>query len=176
MSQRVVFAVFLALIVFGVYSWYSTRGGVEPFVPASIDVNAQQYEPATDSLVKSQPVDVDSERAVASSGPASPAQAPPRSLPLQIAPEEQPFDPQEKGYESAQIPERLRHPERSFGPAVIADGTDHAAASGIASHATQITTQAYQMFGPEMAMNGGAFLDNGVMANDVDVQSSYSSV
>ena len=176
MSQRVVFAVFLALILFGVYSWYTTRGGVEPFVPASIDINAQQYTPATASIVKSEPVEADSERAVSPGGPSSPVQAPPRSLPARIAPEERPFDPQEQSYESAQIPERLRHPERSFGPAVVADGTDHAVASGVASHATQITSQAYQMFGPEMAMNGGAFLDNGVMANDVDVQSSYSSV
>lgn len=176
MSQRVVLAVFFALVLFGVYSWYTTQGGVEPFVPASIDVNAQQYVSATEDIVKSQPVEVDSERAVSPGGPSSPAQAPPRSLPAHIAPEERPFDPQEQSYESAQIPERLRHPERSFGPAVIADGVDHAVASGIASHATQITSQAYQMFGPEMAQNGGSFLDNGVMANDVDVQSSYSSV
>jgi hypothetical protein len=176
MSQRVVIAIVLALVFFAVYSWYTTRNGIELFVPFSIDVNAQQYESSTEDLVKSQPVEADSERSVASSGPASPAQAPPRNMPAYIAPEERPFDPQEQSYESAQIPERLRHPERSFGPAVIADGTDHSVASGVASHASQVTSLAYQQFGPEMAMNGGAFLENGVMANDGDVQSSYSSV
>lgn len=168
MSQRVVYAVVLAVILFGMYSWFSTRQGVDPFV---------SYEPATASIIKTEPVEVDSsERAVAPGGPASPAQAPPRSLPAHIAPEEEPYDPDEKGYESAQIPERLRHPERSFGPAVVAENTDHAIQSGIASQAAQVTTQAYQMFGPEMAQNGGSFLDNGVMANDGDIQSSYSSV
>ncbi len=173
MNQRVVFAVVFALVLFGMYSWYSTRNGVEPFAP---QINEQSYEPATETIVKAELNDALPERQVASSGPASPAQAPPRSLPATISPEEQPYDPQDKSYESAQIPERLRHPERSFGPAVVADETNHAVASGIASHATQITSKAYQMFGPEMAQNGGSFLDNGVMANDVDVQSSYSSV
>ena len=176
MSQRVVIAIILTLVLFASYSWYTTRNGVELFVPFSIDINAQQYETATDAIVKSQPVEADSERAVASGGPSSPAQAPPRSLPAHITPEERPFDPQEQSYESAQIPERLRHPERSFGPAVIADGTEHAVASGVASNASQVTSLAYQQFGPEMAMNGGAFLENGVMANDIDVQSAYSSV
>lgn len=176
MSQRVVFAIVLAVAIFGIYSWYTTRG-LESFVPISIDINQQQYEPATEDIIKEQPVEVtSSERLVSSSGPASPAQAPPRSLPTHIAPPEQPYDPQEKSYESAQIPERLRHPERSFGPAVMSDETEHSVASGIASNAAQITSNAYQQFGPEMAMNGGAFLDNGVMANDVDLQSNYSSI
>ena len=176
MSQRVVFAVVFALVLFGIYSWYTTRNGVEPFASQHIDVNRQIYEPATESIVKAEPIEASPERSVASSGPSSPAQAPPRSLPAHISPEEQPYDPQDKGYESAQIPERLRHPERSFGPAVVSDGVDHAIASGIATQASQVTSKAYQMFGPEMAQNGGSFLDNGVTANDVDVQSSYSSV
>jgi len=178
MSQRVVYAILLAVTLFGVYSWFATRNGVlDSFVSSSIDVDRQMYESANSGNVKAEPVEVNSsERAVAPGGPASPAQAPPRSLPAHINPEEQPYDPQEKGYESAQIPERLRHPERSFGPAVIGDSTEHAVQSGIASQAAQVTSQAYQQFGPEMAQNGGSFLDNGVMANDVDVQSSYSSV
>jgi hypothetical protein len=176
MSQRVLFAIVLATILFGIYSWYTTHG-FESFVPTSIDINQQQYEPATEESVKEQPVEViSSERQVSSSGPASPAQAPPRSLATHIAPPEQPYDPQEQSYESAQIPERLRHPERSFGPAVTSDETEHAISSGIASNAAQITSNAYQMFGPEMAQNGGSFLDNGVVANDADLQSSYSSI
>jgi hypothetical protein len=176
MSQRVLFAIGIALLLFALYSWYTTRFGVEDFVSEANDINQQQYEPATASIVKAQPVDGDVDRQVAPGGPSSPAQAPPRSLPAVINPEERPFDPQEQSYESAQIPERLRHPERSFGPAVAADNTEHAVASGIANTAAQVTNQAYQMFSPEMAQNGGLFLDNGVMANDVDVQSSYSSV
>lgn len=177
MSQRVVIAIILTVILFGVYSWFTTRNGVDPFVPSSIDIDKQMYEPATSTNIKAELVEVDSsERAITPSGPSSPAQAPPRSLPAHISPEEQPYDPQDQSYESAQIPERLRHPERSFGPAVVADGTEHSINSGIASEAAQITSKANQAFGPEMAQNGGSFLDNGVMANDIDVQSSYSSV
>jgi hypothetical protein len=178
MSQRVMFAILLATILFGIYSWYTTRYGAETFfVPASIDINQQYYETATEDIVKRQPTEVvSSERQVSPSGPASPAMAPPRSLASHISPPEEPYDPQEQSYESAQIPERLRHPERSFGPAVVSDETEHAVASGIASNAAQITSNAYQMFGPEMAQNGGSFLENGVMANDSQLESSYSSV
>jgi len=35
---------------------------------------------------------------------------------------------------------------------------------------------AYQSFGPEFAQNGGAFMENGVVANDTLMNSEYSSV
>jgi hypothetical protein len=91
-------------------------------------------------------------------------------------PPENPYDPQAQSYESAEIPERLRHPERMFSPGIVGDETGNAVAAGIASEAQQVTAQSYQSFGPEFATNGGSFLDNGVMANDSTIPSSYSSV
>jgi hypothetical protein len=167
MNARILTAVFITIVLYGIYSWWTTQG------TDSFDVNSQQYAPAE---VYHPKVEAPVDRVVAPSGPASPSQAPPRNMPAVIMPEERPYDPQDQSYESAEIPERLRHPERSFSPGLVNDETGNAVAAGIASEAQQVTDNAYQTFGPEFATNGGSFLDNGVMANDSDMPSSYSSV
>ena len=165
MTSKVLISVFIALILFGIYSWYTTRNN-DGFYPEN-----QDYAPAEVQKVL---VEVPEDRVIASSGPNPPNQES-RALP-QIMSEESPFDPQDKGYESAELPERLRHPERMFSPGMVNDETQDAIASGVASNAQQVTNSAYQTFGPEFATNGGSFLDNGVMANDSDMPTSYSSV
>lgn len=165
-TGKIVITVAVAFILFAVYSWWSTR--VDPF-----DVNSQLYAPAE---VSRPPVEASMERVVAPGGPNAPNQAPLPSQPLVVLPEEAPYDPQEQTYESAEIPERLRHPERLFSAGLMNEDTDGAIASGIASKAQQATEHAYQTFGPEFATNGANFLDNGVMANDTTVPMSYSSV
>jgi len=94
--------------------------------------------------------------------------------PLTVANEERPYDPQDKGYESAEIPERLRHPERMFGP-----GVDNQQGSepieGVASYSSRVTNDAHQTFGPEFAQNGGNFMGE-VVANDTTLKTNYSSV
>ena len=87
--------------------------------------------------------------------------------------EEVPFDKDENTYESAQIPERLRHPERSFSPGFINDETNGAVASGVASYSAGVTRKAEQTFGPEFVQNGGQFM-GGVTANDDSLAVSYS--
>ena len=87
--------------------------------------------------------------------------------------EEVPFDTQENTYESAQIPERLRHPERSFSPGYVNDETGTAVASGVASYSAALTQKAEQTFGPEFVQNGGQFM-GGVTANDDSLAVSYS--
>jgi hypothetical protein len=87
--------------------------------------------------------------------------------------EEMPFDKDESTYESAQIPERLRHPERSFSPGLLNDETEGAVASGIASYSAGVTRKAEQSFGPEFVQNGGQFM-SGVVANDDSMAVSYS--
>jgi hypothetical protein len=90
-------------------------------------------------------------------------------------PEEAPFDPQEETYESADIPERLRHPERMFSPGLANEDTDTAVVAGTANYASHVTNNAAQVFGPEFAQNGGLFMD-GIMANDTELNNEYSSV
>jgi hypothetical protein len=166
MSGRILTAVLVALIVYGIYSWWTTR--VDNF-----DINSQHYA-AVQTFAP--PVEAPVDRVVAPSGPAAPAQAPPATAPAVVLPPETPYDPQAEMYESAEMPERLRHPERAFGPGLVNDETQGAVQSGIASQAQQVTSRAYQTFGPEFATNGANFLDNGVMANDSDMPTSYSSV
>jgi hypothetical protein len=88
--------------------------------------------------------------------------------------EEVPYDTQENTFESAQIPERLRHPERSFSPGYVNDETGTAVASGVASYSAAATRKAEQTFGPEFVQNGGQFMEGGVTANDDSLSVSYS--
>lgn len=165
MSSRILTSVLLALLVFAIYSWYTTRLGEEGF-----DVNSQQYAPVLPVPRPTPPPN----RVVASAGPGAPNQRPSRAPPV-VMPEEAPFDPQEESYESADIPERLRHPERMFSPGLANEDTDAAVAAGTANYASHVTNNAAQVFGPEFAQNGGLFMD-GIMANDTELNNEYSSV
>ena len=166
-TGRIIGTVLLVFILYGIYAWWTTS------TIDSFDVNSQLYAPAE---VTRPPVEAPVERVVAPGGPNAPNQAPLKTEQSIIIPEEEPYDPQVQPYESAEIPERLRHPERLFSPGLVNEETDGAIASGIASQAQQATNQAYQSFGPEFATNGGSFLDNGVMANDITVPLGFSSV
>lgn len=168
--ERVIAAVLIAFVLFALYSYFTTRGAdTEPFM----NLNKQQYE---EGPAQEAPLEASLTRVVSPGGPSAPNQRPPRDAEATIAPEERPFDPQSQSYESADLPERLRHPERSFGPGLLNTETDTAVASGIASQSQQATSQAYQTFGPEFAQNGGLFMDNGVIANDTTVNLSYSAI
>lgn len=166
MSQRIVVAVVLAFLLFAAYSWYTTKGTYDGFM----DLNKQQYAAAE---IEEPPVEASLTRIVNPGGPSAPNQR--SSSSATVAMDERPFDPQDDSYESAEIPERLRHPERMFGPGLDNTTTDDAVAAGTASYAQQATDQAYQTFGPEFAQNGGTFMD-GIVANDISVNQSYSSV
>jgi|LauGreDrversion4_2_1035121.scaffolds.fasta_scaffold58169_3 hypothetical protein len=157
MSARILTAVILAFLIFAGYSWWSTR-------------NSDGFEVVAVEEVEQQP------RVVAPAGPAAPAQAPPADAPAVIMPEETAFDPSAEVYEDASMPDRLRHPDRAFGPGLVNDGTEDAVAAGTASYASGVTGGAAQTFGPEFAQNGGMFMENGVSANDASLDQTYSSV
>lgn len=169
MNARILLSVVVAFLIYGIWSWWSVRNQ-EGFAP--FDINSQNYFPAE---TQSPPVEASIERVIAPSGPAAPSMAAPPSPPI-VQPEETPFDPQSQSYESAELPERLRHPERLYGPGLINDQTQVAVESGVASTAAAITERNFQQFGPEFAQNGGFFLEGGVLANDSTVPTSYSSV
>lgn len=104
---------------------------------------------------------------VASSGPNPPNVAPPRALRGTISPDPEPKDPYEETVDTADAPERLRHPERSFSPGVVPDNTGIAVQGGVASVQVANSAQAFQQFAPEGASNGGQWLDN-VSAMEMD--------
>lgn len=166
MFQRVVIAVVLAVLVYGAVSWISIRR--ESFV---------NYKLADQSYEHAQPEKAPTPypaRQVSPGGPTAPA-ARPTGAP-RVMPEEQPHDPSYEGYESSDIPERLRHPEKMFGPGVIGDDTDIATAAGVASSAEQTTARAFTTFSPEYAQNGGQFMEGGITAYDTDVPNQYSEL
>lgn len=169
MNPRVTVAVLIAFLAYAVYSWMSMPAGVEGFVTKS--PTPSEYVPLSSPLVKEEEPQ---KRVVSPSGPGSPnEQAPEDSY---IVPPEEPYDPQEKEYESATHPNRLRYPERLYGPGLEQTDKQTAVDAGIASNSHQATMSAYQVFGPEFAQNGGLFMDNGVIANDTSVETGYSSI
>lgn len=165
MNARILIAVAITFVLFAAYSWWSTKDG--------FDINSQMYSPAP--VLTPPEVSVE-ERQVSPGGPNSPNQASRETEGVVLQPEEKPFDPQDQPFESADLPERLRHPERVYSPGLMNESTEDAVASGVASSAQQVTNNAYQTFGPEMAINGASFLDNGVMANDSTVPTSFSFI
>ena len=147
--------------------------GVEGFITKS--PTPSEYLPASLPLpLGKEEEEVVPSRVVSPSGPNSPnEQAPEDSY---VVPPEEPYDPQEKEYESATHPNRLRYPERLYGPGLEQTDKQTAVDAGIASNSHQATMSAYQVFGPEFAQNGGLFMDNGVIANDTSVETGYSSI
>jgi len=172
-NPKIVAAVSIAFLGYALYSWYSI-----PTHEGFFNINSQKYKEFDASqppLRKAMP-----EQQVAGAGPSAPAErAPEQSV---VVPPEEPYDPQEQPHESSEHPNRLRYPERLYGPGLEQDsGADASSAedaisSGIASNSHQATMHAYQVFSPEFAQNGGLFMDNGVMANDSAVKLEYSSV
>lgn len=167
MFQRVALAVFIAVFVYGAVSWIQIRR--EDFT--NYKLVEQSYDHA-ETMRAPSPY---AERSVSPGGPSAPAVRAP-GAPTQAPPEE-PNDPAADSYESSDIPERLRHPEKMFGPGVIGDvDSSSVQASGIASSAQQKVARAFTVFSPEYAQNGGSFMENGVSAFDSDVPSVYSDL
>jgi len=162
MSTRLYASIAIVLLLYLAYCWYmydpsfalrtSTASAVESFQQAPIQA-VQLLETAVQK-----PMEMDRNHE--------------RALPIQ-GKDEVPFDSQEATYESAQIPERLRHPERSYSPGYVNDETATAVASGVASYSAAATQKAEQTFGPEFVQNGGQFME-GISANDDSAAVKYS--
>lgn len=105
-------------------------------------------------------------------GPSTPSQAPPLKEVI-YQPEEGPRDPSAESYESSEMPERLRHPERSFRPAPGNTEADMAMAAGLAGKPDPSQLQQSQMFNLEMAENGGEIMP-GIFANDTLAPTNFS--
>lgn len=106
------------------------------------------------------------DRTITAGGPNPPNQQPLDENEAVLYGQPRAKDPYYVGQEPATHEERLRHPERMFQPAIQPTTGDIAVDGGIASFRGVASPQdAAQMFSPEMAQNGGEFMD-GVFAND----------
>lgn len=110
-------------------------------------------------------------RVVSPSGPSPPnALAPGNEAVIHSAPEAK--DPYYEANESSDIPENLRHPERSFRPPPSNNNTTIAAHSGVASNVTSPSSG--QSFQQEFIQSGGEFMP-GIFANDTMDDKTFSS-
>lgn len=132
----------------------------------------ESFKPAPASIeVRQAPVYP--ERQIAPSGPNSPNQAAPDNQ-MVIYRDPVPTDPYNESHESSDIPEKLRHPERSYRPPPHNDNTTIAVQSGIANNVQQPTAANTQQFSEEMIQGGGEFMP-GIFANDTFDDASYSA-
>jgi hypothetical protein len=112
-------------------------------------------------------------RQVAASGPHSPQQGSQEDgVDVYASPD--PKDPYAEGQESSDIPENLRHPERSFRPPPSNEQRQVAVQAGIASPIHQVSSDQAQMYTQEMIQNGGELMP-GIFANDTFNDASYSA-
>ena len=109
-------------------------------------------------------------RVVAPSGPNPPNAAPTSEAVVHAAPEAK--DPYYEANESSDIPENLRHPERSFRPPPSNHNTSVATHSGVASNVTAPSSG--QGFQQELIQGGGEFMP-GIFAIDTMDDKTFSA-
>jgi hypothetical protein len=163
MWQRLVIGFLLAVAAYFVVQYFSSH---EPYT----NWDSRVETPATAPLIRQLPVRGDLN--VAASGPNPPNTAAPRGAIPTISPSPEASDPMIETAEDADAPERLRHPERSFGPGVVPEQIAIAQAGGLAG-APVSSPQALQQFSPDFVQNGGAFF--GTVSALEDENPNYSA-
>jgi hypothetical protein len=163
MFQRVLIALGISVSLFVIYlvfKFYSTSYfEVDNFIS-----NAPLIE---------QQAPVEPLRIISPAGPNPPSARAPTGEEV-APPVVTPLDPLEDANGSQNMKDTLRHPERMFSPGVQPRDTTSSVMSGVASNETQVTSQALQTFVPEMAQNGGEFMQ-GIAANDTLGDTEYAA-
>ena len=149
------------LIILTIGLWFMPRDGFT-------NLNTSTPAPIIEAPPRIYPA-----RNIVSGGPSVPNQAA-NPDEVRITMPEVANDPYAPNEESAAHPERLRHPERMFQPAPSNTSVDIGEASGIASSSASQASNAMQAFAPEMAQNGGEFMQ-GIFANDSSESGGFSA-
>jgi len=112
---------------------------------------------------------------VSPAGPSPPNVAPPPSpVERQPPPDVTARDPLDEPNSSQDLQDNLRHPERMFSPGLKPTDVDRSVMSGVASTKSMTSSQALQVFAPEMAQNGGEFMQ-GIAANDTMSDTEFAA-
>lgn len=147
-----------SVIPSGMQDMFDGSSIAAPPAPSTIEIRqAPLYEP----------------RNAMASGPNSPSQEAP-SHDVVVHAEPQATDPYRENQESSDIPENLRHPERSFRPPPLNNESSLAVQSGIASNTNHVPFDNPQKFQTETISGGGEFMP-GIFANDTFHDTSFSS-
>jgi len=134
---------------------------------------AESFSIPAPATIEVRQAPVYAEQQVASSGPQAPSVAPPTDEVIQYG-EPAAKDPYHPSQESSDIPENLRHPERSFRPTPTNDMKSIAMQSGVASGTTHTSSDNSQHYEQEMIQGGGEFMP-GIFANDTLTDTSFSA-
>lgn len=164
MFDKVLLAVLLSAGLFVVYLIFTKQLKIEAFEVPAPAPPVLAYPPA------------DIPRTITSGGPSTPNQALPPEAVVERLPAPVDSDPYDESYGSSNIKDNLRYPERFYGPAPQPTNTQIALESGIAGIETASPAAALQTFSPEMAQNGGQFIEGGIFANDTSENVSYSAL
>ena len=164
MFDKVLLAVLLSAMLFVVYLVFTKQLTIESFeVPAPAP--PVYLDPPADGP-----------RTITPGGSNTPNQQPPPDPPIvERLPGPVDSDPYDESYGSSNMKDNLRHPERFFGPAPQPVNTQVALESGIAGIENSQPAISLQTFSPEMAQNGGQFMEGGIFANDAFENPTYSS-
>lgn len=165
MFDKVLLAVLLSASLFVGYLVFTKQLKIEAF-----DIRPAPGPP----VLSFPPADVN--REITSGGPNTPGQAPPPESVVERLPGPQESDPYDDTYGSSAMKDNLRYPERFYGPAPQATNTQIALESGLAGIESGNSASAIQTFSPEMAQNGGQFIEGGIFANDTSENVTYSAL
>lgn len=129
-------------------------------------------EPESVPVFQGTPKQLPIDHIITPAGPGAPSQQAPNGV-RHIMAEEQPRDPFAEDQDDAYAPEKMRNPERIYRPAPDNSDTGTAIAGGMAAELSAVPQQMGQ-FSPEMAQNGGMFMD-GIVANNTFDDGNYAS-
>jgi hypothetical protein len=144
MWQRIILGLLLAAAAYAVVKYFSKDG----FINMQTTVELPGPSPYVREPMPR------GDMAVSSGGP-----NPPNVESTQdevYVPPAQASDPYEVTTASADAPENLRHPERSFGPGIEPANNSIREEAGLAGPPS-VSPQAFQQFSPEQVTNGGSF-------------------
>ncbi len=151
-----------------------TGGNSAIYAPMPEQMAREEFvvEPEPVPVLHETPKPLPTEHTITPAGPGAPSQQAPHGV-RHIMAEEQPRDPFAEEQDDAYAPERLRNPERIYRPAPDNADTGTAVAGGMAAELSAVPQQMGQ-FSPEMAQNGGMFMD-GIVANNTFDDGNYAS-
>jgi hypothetical protein len=165
-------SIFIILIIgFVIYFSIKDRLFENSIALDGFNIPAQSH-PAQAQLIQSPSANYP-ERVVASSGPNPPSQSAPQNQVI-IHGEPAPTDPYSESQDTSDIPERLRHPERSYRSTPLNTNSSMAVDGGLSGTTHQVSSDNSQTFENDFVQSGTEFMP-GIFANDTYSDTNFST-
>jgi hypothetical protein len=161
------------ILIVGFVAYFLLKDKIFEPAMSTTTVTPERFEVPAPASIEIRQAPIYPQRVVSPSGPNSPNQEAPEGETV-IYGNPEPTDPYYNMNDSSDIPENLRHPERSFRPPPMNDNTSIAVEAGIASNNMQNTSDNSQKYSTDFIQNGGEFMP-GIFATDTFTDTSYST-